>query len=130
MKEYRQRNRFQDYLYHLQEPNDNHLPVNQRINWSPLQKTCSTWRDTRLFALFSSFVGLITFIVAFPYFQSNIQHPVLLNLILLVGIAGFANIAFYPYQVERNLSGIDNGHTLSNMRWCIIGFLALVGLFL
>ena len=133
MKEFRKRKRFQPFqdLFQdeLLEPNSKHLPVDASTQ-DITQKKYSHWRDTRIVAHFASLAGIISIVVAMPYFQTWVTHPVLLNFVLMIGILGFANIAIYPYQVERFLAGDNDGQALPTMRWSIIAYMSMVSLFL
>ena len=93
----------------------------------------SNWEDTRVVTLFAGLSGLIGLFMLVPTLADFVQHPVLLNILLLLGIAGFSNIAAFPYFFQKTWGQSTNNMLsphLQMMRWAIFAFIGILSLIL
>ena len=111
----------------LNIPNDHLLPVGmEKANEAQLSK----WDGIRVVNLFSGLAGMVFLVSMIPNLHHLIQHSVLLNLFLFLGVVGFSGVVAYPYALHLKLKGNwQDDSLLSALRYggqCFLLLLAVI----
>jgi hypothetical protein len=87
--------------------------------------------ETRLACFLVGAFGLLFTIINLDFFYHQINNPFLLNLLLLVGLGGFANYMIFPNVLKYYLvNGLKNVELLRGLRNFMFVFSILLLVFL
>jgi len=106
--------------------------ANYGESYREIPRVLPDWLDeTRLICFVVGFLGLIFTIFNIGYLARTISNPFLLNLSILIGLAGFSNFMLFPNLLKYNLvNGLRRSSILRSLSSFMIGFSILLLVFL